>query len=82
MRVSVTVLSLVNLIANKEVIKEMIQDKAHPEGVNNELNSLLNDHSYRSSMLNDYDLIYKMLDTGSASDNTARLMLEALALKT
>ncbi|MBI3481784.1 MAG: lipid-A-disaccharide synthase, partial [Bacteroidetes bacterium] len=76
--VKVSFISLVNLVANKEVIKELIQDKAEPEAINQELTALLNNESYRNQMLSDYDSVYKILDTGSASDNTARLMLEAL----
>ncbi len=76
--VKVNFISLVNLIADKEVIKELIQDKAEPEAINQELIALLNNENHRNQMLSDYDSVYKILDTGSASDNTARLMLETL----
>ncbi len=76
--VKVNFISLVNLIADKGVIKELIQDQAEPESINQELTALLTNESYRNKMLSDYDSVYKILDTGSASDNTARLMLEAL----
>lgn len=78
--VKVEFISLVNLIAGKEVIKELIQDEAQPDRVNNELNLLLKEGNYRSAMLAEYDSIFKMLDTGSASENTAKLMLEALKM--
>lgn len=76
--VKVNFISLVNLIAGKEVIKELIQDKAEPEAINQELTALLSNESYRNQMLSEYDSVYKILDTGSASDNAARLMLEDL----
>ncbi|GHM99336.1 lipid-A-disaccharide synthase [Cytophagales bacterium WSM2-2] len=76
--VKVKFISLVNLIAGKEVIKELIQDAAQQEQVNSELQLLLSDTHYRSTMLAEYSSIFKTLDTGSASENTARLMLEAL----
>ncbi len=76
--VEVKYISLVNLIAGKLVIKELIQDAAQPNQVNGELNLLLMDGNYRTTMLAEYDTIFKTLDTGSASENTARLMLEAL----
>jgi lipid-A-disaccharide synthase len=76
--VEVKFISLVNLIAGKEVIKELIQDEAQPDKVNNELNLLLTAGNYRATMLAEYDSIFKTLDTGSASENTAKLMLEAL----
>jgi lipid-A-disaccharide synthase len=73
--IKVPFISLVNLIADKEVVKEMIQDIASPENVSQELNRILNDQHYRNTMLSDYDQIIKILDTGSASDNAARLMV-------
>jgi len=60
------------------VIKELIQDVAQPDNVNEELIQLLTEGPYGSTMLAEYDSIFKTLDTGSASENTARLMLEAL----
>lgn len=76
--VKVKYISLVNLIAEKEVIKEMIQDDAQQEKVNDELQLLLNNDQYRAIMLKEYMSVFTTLDTGSASDNTARLMLQAL----
>jgi lipid-A-disaccharide synthase len=76
--VKVKFISLVNLIADREVIKELIQDKAAPETINHELTALLSDETYRNKMLSDYDSVYETLDTGSASGNTACLILEAL----
>lgn len=77
--VKVKFISLVNLIAGKEVVKELIQQDATLEEVDNELSSLLYDHSYRSAILTAYDSIYQTLDTGSASENAARLMLNYLS---
>lgn len=77
--VEVEFISLINLIAGKEVIKELIQENAQPDKVDKELSMLLTDANYRSKMLAEYEAIFKTLDTGSASENTARLILEALA---
>lgn len=76
--IKVRFISLVNLIADRLVVKEMIQKDASVESVSNELNKILNDKAYREKMLNDYDEIIRILDTGSASENTARLMLQYL----
>jgi lipid-A-disaccharide synthase len=73
--VKVPYISLVNLIAGKEVVKEMIQSEANPESVTDELKRILNDNTYRQSMLDGYDQIIKTLDTGSASENAATLMI-------
>lgn len=76
--IKVKFISLVNLIANREVVKEMIQDHASVEKVSAELNRILTDDAYRNKMLSEYEEIIKILDTGSASENTAGLMLQYL----
>jgi len=76
--IKVRFISLVNLIADKEVVKEMIQKDASVEKVSAELNQVLTNSTYRNKMLSEYDEIIRILDTGSASENTARLMLEYL----
>ena len=76
--IKVPFISLVNLIADREVVKEMIQSEASVEKVSAELNRILTDTTYRTKMLREYDEIIRILDTGSASENTARLMLQYL----
>jgi lipid-A-disaccharide synthase len=76
--VKVPFISLVNLIAGKEVVKELIQSEANAGNVTKELNMMLVDKSYRDNMLEGYNQIIKILDTGSASENTARLMVSHL----
>lgn len=73
--INVEFISLVNLIAGREVVKEMIQSEANPENLSQELKRLLEDDVYRAKMLDGYDQIIKILDTGSASENAARLMV-------
>jgi lipid-A-disaccharide synthase len=76
--VKVQFISLVNLIAGKEVIRELIQDKATKEIVNAELMKLLNDQQYFTTVKSEYAKLYNQLDTSSASENAARLMTEYL----
>ena len=76
--VQVRFISLINLIANKVVVKELIQQQVTFDQVNAELKNLIENISYRKEMLLEYARIYEILDTGSASDNTARLMTEYL----
>jgi lipid-A-disaccharide synthase len=78
MLIKVPHISLVNLIAGKEVIRELIQQKANAQEIGKELKALLFDSDYRSGILNHYENIYKLLDSGSASENTARLMVKYL----
>ncbi len=76
--VKVKFISLVNLIAGKEVIRELIQEKATVDTISAELKKLVSDDSYRNEMLEEYKKLYKTLDTGSASENTAKLMFKYL----
>lgn len=72
--VKVQHISLVNLIADKAVVRELIQKEATEEKVGNELGRLFHDIPYREAMLKDYDEIYRLLDIGSASENAAQKM--------
>lgn len=76
--IRVPFISLVNLIASKPVVKELIQHEMHQELISSELKLLIFDEVYRKKMLREYDTIYNTLDIGSASENTARLMLKYL----
>jgi lipid-A-disaccharide synthase len=76
--VSVPFISLVNLIANKEVIRELIQGDATADPVSNELRKLVLDDQYKAQIMQQYNQVFKTLDTGSASENAARLMYHYL----
>jgi lipid-A-disaccharide synthase len=76
--VSVEYISLVNLIAEKDVVKELIQQDASKDLLNDELGKLLFDSNYISKMRQEYDRLYDILNTGSASENAARLMVKYL----
>jgi lipid-A-disaccharide synthase len=79
--VKVRYISLVNLIADKPVVKELIQEDATPFQVNAELTKLIENADYRSAMLAEYDTVLTLLDTGSASENAGRLMVGYLNSK-
>ena len=79
--VKIPFISLSNLIVNRLVFKEFIQDEMNAANLNAELKLLLEDTAYRNKMLDDYEEVYKILDTGSASENTARLMFNYLSAK-
>lgn len=73
--VKVEHISLVNLIAGRSAIKELIQEQASVEAIVMELQLLLAEGDYRKTMLEAYEEIHRSLDTGSASENAARLMI-------
>lgn len=69
--VSVPWISLVNLIAEKAVVKELIQQEYNTENVLNELSLILNDHGYAASMLSEYLRIKDLLGYNSAARQAA-----------
>jgi lipid-A-disaccharide synthase len=75
--IRVPYISLVNLIADKPVVRELIQHDLTTENLVHELTGLLSG-SKRDKMLQEYDEIYRLLDIGSASENAARKMVAYL----
>ena len=71
-------LGLVNLILNRNAVRELYQANMTVKKVSDELRRLINDKSYRSQLLTDYNEVYKILDVGSASENAGRLMVQYL----
>jgi lipid-A-disaccharide synthase len=76
--VKVPYISLSNLIANRLIFKEFVQDEMTTGNLNEEIRRLASDTPERQQMLKDYEEVYKILDTGSASENAARLMFNYL----
>ncbi len=76
--IKVKYISLVNLVANKEVVKELIQKEFNEENLKNELKKCLYDKSFRQQQLENYKKMKETLGTIPASENTARLMLQYL----
>ena len=72
-------ISLVNLIAEREVVQELLQEKATAENISAEVKKLMADGAYRTEMLRSgYGEVRRRIDTGSATENTARLMIADL----
>ncbi len=71
-------ISLVNLIVNKEAVKEIIQDDLNEINVKNELDKLLNNQDYRISIFNDYNQLRKIMGEPGSSNKAAKLMVQSL----
>lgn len=69
--VKVKYISLVNLIMDKPVIKELIQDDLNEKNLKEELTKILNDSSYRNVMLEDYQSLWHLLGDKPASKTAA-----------
>jgi lipid-A-disaccharide synthase len=76
--IRVPFISLVNLIADREVVTELIQYDFSEKLLTKELNLILANIQHKAKILNGYDVVKEKLGTGSASENTARLLVESL----
>ena len=74
--VKVKYISLVNLILDRELIREFIQADFNEENLMNEMSRLLEDMRYRSDMQNGYNELRQMLMQGRASEETAKRIIE------
>ncbi len=76
--VKIKYISLVNLIMEKEVVKELIQDDLNSEKLRAEIDKLLFDRDYRNSMLDDMAELKKRLGEPGASERAAGKVVEYL----
>ena len=74
-------ISLVNLVANKEVVRELVADTMTVANVRSELDALLNDEQYRGQMLKEYDRMIKILGPAGASHQAASKIIELLSVR-
>jgi lipid-A-disaccharide synthase len=70
--------SLVNLIANREVVKELVANTFSVEAIRGELEPLLPGGSKREAMLNDYEEIHRLLGESDAPEKAANIMINLL----
>ena len=75
---SVKYVSLVNLIADREVVTELVADKFSVETIRSELQQVLPGGSRREQMLGDYAEVRRRLGDSNAPDRAASLMYELL----
>ncbi|MGY6561321.1 MAG: lipid-A-disaccharide synthase [Luteibaculaceae bacterium] len=76
--IKVNYISLVNLIADKEIVKELIQDEFTVQNLVNELNKLMPNMPQRKKQLDEYTLLNQILGGGGASKVAAKGMLKTL----
>lgn len=74
-------ISLVNLVADKEVVPELFADRFSVDNIRRHLLALLPGNAERDRMLAGYDIVNQRLGTESAPDNAARLMVKLLEKK-
>jgi lipid-A-disaccharide synthase len=79
--IKVKFISLVNLIMDREVVKELIQDELTVENLRKELELLLYDQQKRKQLDDDYKALKRLLsEGGNASVKAARIIVDLLIL--
>ena len=71
-------ISLVNLVANKEVVPEMFADKFTIDGIANELYKIMPGQPARERMLAEYQEVLRVLGSKVAPDEAASIMVDLL----
>lgn len=71
-------ISLVNLIADREVVRELVADTFSADNIAAELSRLLPDGTCRNSMLDGYAEVRRRLGDRIAPDNAAEIMVRLL----
>ncbi len=79
--INIKYISLVNLIMDKLIVKELIQDELNTENLVKELHLILKDEPYRDRMLTDYDALWNCLsEGGNASYLTAKHIISMVKI--
>lgn len=76
--IKVKYISLVNLIMDREVVKELIQHELNTKNLVRELHALLHDEARAERLREDYRQLNELLGNSGASEKTAILMLKTL----
>ena len=71
-------ISLVNLIADREVVRELVADTFSVENIRRELLAILPGQPAREEMMRGYDDVRRRLGDEKAPDNAARIMIEKM----
>lgn len=76
--IHVPYISLVNLVAGREVVPELIQEDANPENMASEIGLLLRDVNARDLMVRDLKVVSERLGERGASARTAEIALDMM----
>ena len=76
--IKIKFISLVNLIMDKEIVKELIQDECNPENIHSELSKMIGDAEYRNTMKLSFEELRQRLGESGASKKVARSLLKTI----
>ncbi len=75
---NVKYVSLVNLIADREVVTELVADTFSVDNIRHELEKILPGGSDRQRMLKDYEEVHRRLGESDAPDRASEIMIQLL----
>ncbi len=78
--VKIPFIGLVNIIAGAGIVKEYLQERAHPDHLLPEIESLLFDEKRREGLMRELRRVRNQLGAPGASAKTARLILEQVKM--
>lgn len=76
--VNIEHLSLPNILLQKQVVTELIQKDCNAKQISAEVNKLLNNSNLYEKQLDSFRKVRSLLDEGSASDNSANIILRMI----
>ena len=79
--IKIKFIGLVNLIMDKEVVKELIQDELTVENLKRELNLLLTDETKQEQLKKDYAALKNLLSKGGHASANAAASIQAFLTK-
>jgi lipid-A-disaccharide synthase len=80
--VNIRFIGLPNLILDRAVVKELIQDDFNVQLLKEALTGILTDETTRQQIKKDYQELYALLKQGGhASDNAAKMIMDVVRAK-
>jgi lipid-A-disaccharide synthase len=79
--IKIKYICLVNLIMDKEVVKELIQEDLNKKNLVHELSLLLNDENKKSQIKADYQILKDKLYTGQSATEVAANIIQETIIK-
>jgi len=80
--ITIPYIGLANIVANKAVVKEFLQQDANPDAVSHELFELLDNQSYRDQVKQGLEQVRGNLGAGDGARTMAKLVLSLLDQQT
>lgn len=77
--IKIRFISLVNLIMDRQIVKELIQGDCNPQKIREELELLLNNKKYREEMLSNFAVMREKLGGQGASKKVAHSLLKTIS---